>query len=62
MLRAHDDILTESRIREIVKEALKVYDADKTGRVDYALESAGKQSLLLRGSIDGTNLVVLRYS
>lgn len=29
-------------MREIVKEAIKIYDADKTGRVDYALESAGK--------------------
>ena len=32
-------------MRKIVKEILKIYDADKTGRVDYALESAG---LLIR--------------
>lgn len=29
-------------VRRIVAEAIKVYDADKTGRADYALESAGK--------------------
>ena len=29
-------------IRRIVLDILKIYDADKTGRVDYALESAGK--------------------
>lgn len=28
-------------IRQIVLGILKIYDADKTGRVDYALESAG---------------------
>lgn len=30
-----------NEIRKIVLEILKIYDADKTGRVDYALESAG---------------------
>lgn len=34
--------LTENDVRKIVTRALKIYDADKTGRVDYALESAGK--------------------
>lgn len=34
-------IVSDERVREIVKNALKTYDADKTGRVDYALESAG---------------------
>lgn len=34
-------LLTDTRIREIAKDVIKVYDADKTGRVDYALESAG---------------------
>lgn len=33
----------DDAIMKIVKEALIVYDADKTGLVDYALESAGKQ-------------------
>lgn len=28
-------------VRAVVREMLKIYDADKTGRVDYALESAG---------------------
>ncbi|XP_076685863.1 klaroid protein isoform X2 [Andrena cerasifolii] len=41
-------ILTDNRVREIVREALKVYDADKTGRVDYALESAGGQIISTR--------------
>lgn len=36
-----DSITSEERIREIVKDVLRTYDADKTGRVDYALESAG---------------------
>lgn len=34
--------LTERDVRRIVTNALKIYDADKTGRVDYALESAGE--------------------
>ena len=38
----NDNVVTDDRVREIVKEAIKIYDADKTGRVDYALESAGK--------------------
>lgn len=38
----NNNVITDDRVREIVKEVLKVYDADKTGRVDYALESAGK--------------------
>lgn len=37
-----NDVITDDRVREIVKEAIKIYDADKTGRVDYALESAGE--------------------
>lgn len=38
----------EARIRAIIKEALAVYDADKTGMVDYALESAGGEILSTR--------------
>ena len=33
--------VTLEEMRKIVKEFLKIYDADKTGIVDYALESAG---------------------
>lgn len=33
--------LNRSEVMEIVKEALMKYDADKTGMVDHALESAG---------------------
>lgn len=40
--------LDEARIRAIVKEALSVYDADKTGMVDYALESSGGEVLSTR--------------
>lgn len=31
----------EAYVKEVVRKALEVYDADKTGQVDYALESAG---------------------
>lgn len=40
--------LTEAHIKLIVKDALAVYDADKTGLVDYALESSGGQVLSTR--------------
>ncbi|XP_031631536.1 uncharacterized protein LOC116345911 [Contarinia nasturtii] len=40
--------LDEVRIRAIIKDALAVYDADKTGMVDYALESAGGEVLSTR--------------
>ncbi|XP_015109472.1 uncharacterized protein LOC107036204 [Diachasma alloeum] len=40
--------VTDDHIRSIVKEILKIYDADKTGRVDYALESAGGQIISIR--------------
>lgn len=38
----------ETRIRAIIREALAVYDADKTGMVDYAMESAGGEVLSTR--------------
>lgn len=41
-------LLDEKRITEIVREALAIYDADKTGMVDFALESAGGQILSTR--------------
>ncbi|XP_062540501.1 klaroid protein isoform X2 [Armigeres subalbatus] len=40
--------LTENDVRRIVRDALRIYDADKTGLVDYALESAGGQILSTR--------------
>lgn len=43
-----NSLLDERRIKDIVQEALAVYDADKTGLVDYALESAGGQVLSTR--------------
>ncbi|CAK9802684.1 Klaroid protein [Anthophora quadrimaculata] len=42
------NVVSDDRVREIVKEALQVYDADKTGRVDYALEPAGGQIISTR--------------
>ncbi|XP_015438420.1 PREDICTED: uncharacterized protein LOC107193483 [Dufourea novaeangliae] len=45
---ADDGNVTDDRVREIVRDALRIYDADKTGRVDYALESAGGQIISTR--------------
>lgn len=38
----------DGELRAIIRDVLAVYDADKTGRVDYALESAGGQVLSTR--------------
>ena len=40
--------MEENEIKKIVAAALAVYDADKTGLVDYALESAGGEVLSTR--------------
>ncbi|XP_013109834.2 klaroid protein isoform X1 [Stomoxys calcitrans] len=40
--------LSEEEVRNIVKSVLAIYDADKTGLVDFALESAGGQILSTR--------------
>ncbi|KAL6264084.1 hypothetical protein P5V15_004163 [Pogonomyrmex californicus] len=40
--------VSDEHIRKIVKEVLQIYDADKTGQVDYALESAGGQIVSTR--------------
>jgi SUN domain-containing protein 1/2 len=40
--------LNENDIIKIVKDVLKVYDADKTGLVDFALETAGGQVISTR--------------
>lgn len=37
--------LTALQVRAIVDEALAKYDADKTGLVDYALESSGELNI-----------------
>ncbi|KAK0420349.1 hypothetical protein QR680_014625 [Steinernema hermaphroditum] len=39
------------RIRRMIKESLDVYDADKTGMADYALESAGGSVLSTRCTV-----------
>jgi len=40
--------MQEEQVRGIVKSVLAIYDADKTGLVDFALESAGGQILSTR--------------
>lgn len=40
--------IDEAHIRKIVKDILAIYDADKTGLVDYALETAGGQIISTR--------------
>lgn len=40
--------LSDEQIRRIVKNALAIYDADKTGLVDYAMETVGGQILTTR--------------
>lgn len=40
--------LNEDAIIKIVKDILKIYDADKTGLVDFALETAGGQVISTR--------------
>ncbi|CAD7013108.1 unnamed protein product [Ceratitis capitata] len=40
--------LSENEVQKIVKSVLAIYDADKTGLVDFALESAGGQILSTR--------------
>ncbi|KRF98560.1 uncharacterized protein Dwil_GK22144, isoform B [Drosophila willistoni] len=40
--------IREEEVRQIVKSVLAIYDADKTGLVDFALESAGGQILSTR--------------
>ncbi|KAM7346176.1 sad1 and UNC84 domain-containing protein klaroid [Cochliomyia hominivorax] len=42
------EALSEEEVRNIVKSVLAIYDADKTGLVDFALESAGGQILSTR--------------
>ncbi|XP_076629520.1 uncharacterized protein LOC143345861 [Colletes latitarsis] len=44
----NDNVVTIERMQEIVRNALRIYDADKTGRVDYALETAGGQIISTR--------------
>lgn len=40
--------LSETQIKKIVKNVLAIYDADKTGLVDYAMETMGGQILTTR--------------
>lgn len=41
-------LANEDEVRRLISGALKVYDADKTGLADYALESSGGQVLSTR--------------
>ncbi|XP_054710548.1 klaroid protein-like [Uloborus diversus] len=45
--RSSSSVFSEDNVEKMIKEALLIYDADKTGKADYALESGG-------GSIIGT--------
>ncbi|RWS16885.1 SUN domain-containing protein 1-like protein [Dinothrombium tinctorium] len=47
---AIDNNLTVSNIKDLIREALTIYDADKTGEPDYALESAGGTVIDIRCS------------
>ncbi|KAJ6646402.1 Klaroid protein [Pseudolycoriella hygida] len=51
-MKSHEEgtvgALDELKIKDIVREVLAIYDADKTGLVDYALESAGGEVLSTR--------------
>lgn len=40
--------ILDEKILKIVNDRIKIYDADKTGRVDYALESAGGEIISTR--------------
>lgn len=42
------ELPSDKHIHKIVKNVLKIYDADRTGLVDYALESMGGQVLTTR--------------
>ncbi|XP_046838069.1 uncharacterized protein LOC124432828 isoform X1 [Vespa crabro] len=43
-----EDGALDERILKIINDRLKIYDADKTGRVDYALETAGGEIISTR--------------
>ena len=34
------------QVKQLIREALLIFGADKTGKVDYALESSGKDNML----------------
>lgn len=40
--------ITDEQIKKVVKDVLAIYDADKTGLVDYAMETMGGQVLTTR--------------
>ncbi|XP_044759448.1 sun domain-containing protein 1-like isoform X1 [Coccinella septempunctata] len=40
--------ISEHTVRQIVRDTLKIYDADKTGLVDYAMEAMGAQVITTR--------------
>lgn len=50
-----DESLNEAHIQQLIQKALAVYDADKTGMVDYALESSGGEVLSTRYSLFAFN-------
>ncbi|KAB0796199.1 hypothetical protein PPYR_10260 [Photinus pyralis] len=55
------DSITDEYVKGIVRDSLAVYDADKTGLVDYALESAGGEVVNIRCT-EGYNVRTAVYS
>jgi SUN domain-containing protein 1/2 len=43
-------LVTPEKVLEMIQQQLNIYDADKTGKVDYALESAGGSIISIRCS------------
>ncbi|XP_014603223.1 PREDICTED: uncharacterized protein LOC106786398 isoform X2 [Polistes canadensis] len=43
-----EGVSLDEKILKIINDRLKIYDADKTGRVDYALETAGGEIISTR--------------
>ncbi len=39
--------ITSEEVKSLISQALAIYDADKTGQTDFALESAGNQLLII---------------
>ena len=45
-MQAEEDKIDEEKINKMIGKSLDLYSADRVGMPDYALESAGKTSLV----------------